>query len=122
MKYEDNPITIDVHSRKRNQVQKMYCVLCNKEKVQLICFNSEENRWKCPRCKNDYQLGFGEIVPQEDILSSSHDEDDNGIGLLVAGEDEFNPDNNNNESKSGIKIPKYMQDSETSTVTYYREQ
>ena len=37
MKYNDNSILIDVHSRKRNKVQKLFCVLCNKDKIQLEC-------------------------------------------------------------------------------------
>ena len=56
-------------------------------------------------------------------MESSHDEDDeDSIGLLVA-EDEFSKeDNDTSTSKSDIAVPKYMKDSETSTVTYYREE
>ena len=61
---------------KRNKSTTIFCVLCNNEKIQLECFNPEENRWRCPRCKNAYQLRVCEILPQEDILESSHDEDD----------------------------------------------
>ena len=53
-------------------------------------------------------------------LESSHEEesefDDNG-GLLVA-EDEFGSKEEDNTSKSDIKIPDYMKDSETTKVTY----
>ena len=86
--YTDNPILIDV-TRKRNKIQKIFCVLCNNEKIQLECINPEENRYKCPRCKNDYQLGFGEIIPQEDILESSHEENDDNGPVLLTAEDEL---------------------------------
>ena len=120
--YNDNPIVIDVDSRKRNKSQSIFCVLCNNDdKIQLECFNSEENRYRCPRCKNTYQPNF-EILPQEDILESSHsEEDEEETGLLFA-EDEFISEDINDTSKSDIKIPKYMQDSETNKVTYFREE
>ena len=38
--------------------EKIFCVLCFNEKIQLECINPEENRYRCPRCKNTYQLGF----------------------------------------------------------------
>ena len=117
--YNDNPILIDVNSRKRNQIQKIFWVLCSKEKIELICINLEENRYKCPRCKMTYHPSF-EIFPQEDILESSHEEEEDSAGLLVAAEDEFSKDNDT--SKSDISIPKYMQDSETTKVTYFREE
>jgi hypothetical protein len=114
--FDDNPILIDTNSR-RNKRQKINCVLC---KVQLECFNPEENRYKCPRCKNTYQLGYGEIIPQEDILESSHEvEEEESAGLLVK-ENEFETEEDTS-SKSDIPIPKYMKDSETSKVTYFRE-
>ena len=95
------------------------CVLCF-TKIQLDCINPEENRYRCPRCKNTYQLGY-ELLPSEDILESSHElEEEDSTGLLVA-DDEFSKEDNDT-SKSDIKIPKYMRDSETSKVTYYREE
>jgi hypothetical protein len=116
--YNDNPIIVDVNS-KRNKKQKILCVLCF-PKVQLDCINPEENRYKCPRCKNTYQLGF-EILPSEDILESSHElEEEDSVGLLVA-EDEFSKEDKE-ESKSDIAVPKYMQNSETSKVIYYLEE
>ena len=119
--YNDNPIVIDVDSRKRNKSQSIFCVLCNNEKIQLECFNSEENRYRCPRCKNTYQPNF-EILPQEDELESSHESDEeDSVGLLVA-EDEFSKEEDNDTSKTDIKIPKYLKDSETTTVTYFREE
>ena len=119
IQFNDNPITIDVNSRKRNRNKTIFCVLCNNDKVQLECINPEENRYRCPRCKNTYQLGF-EILPSEDILESSHESDEeDSVGLLVA-EDEFSREEDDT-SKSDIAVPKYMQDSETTKVTYLRE-
>ena len=54
----NNSILIDTKSSPNNRKRKINCVLCI-SKPELVCVNPEENRWKCPRCKNDYQLGFG---------------------------------------------------------------
>ena len=119
--YNDNPILIDVNSRKRNKSLSIFCVLCCNDKVQLECINPQENRYRCPRCKNTYQPNF-EILPQEDELESSHESDEeDSVGLLVA-EDEFSKEEDNDTSKTDIKIPKYLKDSETTTVTYFREE
>ena len=89
-------------------------------KIQLDCINPEENRYRCPRCKNTYQLGY-EILPQEDVLESSHgEEEEDSVELLVA-EDEIS-NKEENTSKSDIPIPRYMRDSETSKVTYFKEE
>ena len=115
-----NPLLIDVNSHKRNKSQPIFCVLCNNDKVQLECINLEENRYRCPRCKNTYQTNF-EILPQEDELESSHEsEEEDSVGLLLA-EDEFSKEDNDT-SKSDIAVPKYMKDSETSKVTYFSEE
>ena len=126
---DDNPIIVDVNS-KRNQRQKILCVLC---KIQLNCISAEENRYKCPRCKNTYQLGF-EINEFEDEFESSHEEEDielsgldnnNSAGLLSAAEDEFNKedsDSNDNSRSGEIKLPKYFKDSATTKVLEYREE
>ena len=98
--YNDNPLLIDV-SRKRNKIQQLFCVLCNNEKIELECIDILNNRYRCQRCKNIYQPNF-EILPQEDVLESSHEEEEDSAGLLVA-EDEFREDNN---SKSDIAVPK----------------
>ena len=94
IQFNDNPIAIDVNSRRRNKRnQKIFCVICF-PKVELTCINPEEMRYKCMRCKNTYQLGGYEILSQEDELESSHEsdfEDSTGVGLLSATEeDEFN--------------------------------
>jgi hypothetical protein len=65
IQFNDNPILIDVNS-KRSRKEKILCVLCF-PKIQLDCINPEENRYRCPRCKNTYQLGY-ELLPSEDIL------------------------------------------------------
>jgi hypothetical protein len=121
--YDDNPILIDTNS-KRQRKQKILCVLC---KVQLDCTNPEENRYKCPRCRNTYQLGFNQINEFEDELESSHEEDDfedsDSVGLLVADDDdEFDEDIEEDDSKSDIPIPKYMQNSATTELIDYREE
>jgi hypothetical protein len=111
----DNPIIIDTKS-KRYRKQKILCVLC---KIELTCINPESLHYKCPRCKNDYNLYYNQILPQEDILESSHEsEEEDSVGLLVA-EDEFKT--NTKKEDSGIKRPKYMQDSTTTKVVEYRE-
>ena len=80
----------------------------NNEKIQLDCFNIEENRYRCNRCKNTYQIGF-ELLPKEDILESSHEleEEEDSAGLLCA-ENEFSKVEEDNKSKSDIPIPTYL--------------
>lgn len=116
----DNSILINTDSKPRNQ--KIHCVLCSNEKIELICINSEENRYKCPRCKNDYQIGFEILPSEEDILESSHESGNEGPLLLSAEDNELETREDNNKSKSDIKIPKYFKDSETTTVTHFREE
>jgi CRISPR/Cas system-associated protein Cas10 (large subunit of type III CRISPR-Cas system) len=129
--YDDNPIVVDVNSR-RNRKQKILCVLC---KIELNCISPEENRYKCPSCKNTYQLGF-EINEFEDSLESSHEDEDDielsgiesdsaGIGLLTSdNEDGFTTDEDDEyDNKSGsIPIPDYMKSSGTRTIVEYREE
>ncbi|HJT85000.1 MAG TPA: hypothetical protein VJ697_10995 [Nitrososphaeraceae archaeon] len=111
----DNSIFLDTSSSKRHKNQKIFCVICF-PKIELALVNAEENRYKCPRCKNTYQPNF-EMFPSDDILESSHEEQDEGTGLLCA-DNEFKQQ----EFDSGkIKRPKYMQDSDTTMVTSYKE-
>ncbi len=119
---DSNSIIIDTNnSNSRNIKRKINCVLCF-PKVQLNLVNEEECKWRCPRCKNDYQIleHSGDLIPEEDELESSHDSDDEGIGLVCA-EEEFKSEDNN-ESKSDIAVPKYMQSNGTQKVTYFREE
>ncbi len=113
MKFDDNPILLDTSNDSSKRKQKILCVLC---KIELDCFNPSENRYRCHRCRNTYQLGF-EILPQEDELESSHSNElDEGVGLLSA-EDEFH----DSVEEEKIKRPKYMQDSDTTKVIEYHE-
>ena len=122
-KFNDNPIIVDTDSRSKKK-QKINCVLC---KIELDVVNAEERRFKCPRCKNTYQLGY-EIIPQEDVLESSHSEDDfedldENSGLLVADNDlDFDDNDDEYKTKSDIPIPDYMKSSATTKVIEYREE
>ena len=115
----ENSILVNTNSKSRKQT--IFCVLCSNEKIQLECINPEENRYRCPRWKNFYSVGF-EILPQEDILESSHEEGENEGAILLNAEDSEFETRENKESKSDIKIPKYFKDSETNKVTYFREE
>ena len=134
--FEDNPII--VNSRNRNGQQKIFCVLCtNKQKIELDCISppgEQQLSYKCPRCKNTYQLGY-EIIEHEDILESSHEDDDNielsGLegsdspGLLIKDHElDFHTLDQEHEEKSkkgNIPIPKYFKDSDTTTIKDYKE-
>ena len=116
--FDDNPIIVDVNSYKSKKKLKILCVLC---KLPLDCINSPEDlRYKCPRCKNIYQLGY-EILEHEDDIESSHEDEDvelsglgdnDSVGLLVATDNEFTTtteeENNNTTTRSNIPIPDYM--------------
>jgi phage FluMu protein Com len=139
--FKDNPIIVDSNSR-RNKKQKIFCVLCY-PKIQLDCISElveEENkggqqlRYKCPRCKNTYQLGY-EIIEHEDILESSHEDDDNielsglesigSSGLLIKDNElEFpslDEEHEEESRKNKIPIPKYFKGSETTKIIKYNE-
>jgi len=118
--YNDNPIIVDVNYR-RNKKQKVLYVL-SFPKIQLECTDPESNKWRCPRCKNSYEL-YNQINEFSDELESRHSEEsefDDDVGLLVA-EDEFSKEDDDT-SKSDIPIPNYMKYSETTKVTYFREE
>ena len=128
--FDDNPIIVDVNNSKRNKKQKILCVLC---KIQLECISFEGLRYKCPRCKNTYQLGY-EILEHEDDFESSHEEEadielsgiestvGSGVGLLVANDDdEFTTNDNKYTTKSDIPIPKYMKPGPGRKVVEYHE-
>jgi hypothetical protein len=120
---DNNAIFIDT-KKSNNKKRKINCVICN-PKVELTLVDVENCKWKCTRCKNDYQIldYGGDIIPEEDSLESSHDDydDDADNSSLLSAEDEFNNDNDNNESDS-IPIPKYMQSHGTTEVVEYREE
>ncbi len=127
--FEDNPIIIDVNSKK-NKKQKILCVLC---RIQLDYVS--ELKYKCPRCKNTYQLGY-EILEHEDDFESSHSEDENielsgieslsvdSVGLLSAIDDIYSiEDDDDSSTKPGkIKVPSYMKSGEGRKVVEYHEE
>ena len=90
--------------------------------------------YKCPKCKNTYQLGY-EILEHEDDIESSHEDeadiielsglDSDSVGLLIKDNElEFPSLDEQKEEKSKkgkIPIPKYFKDSETTTVIEYNE-
>ena len=119
IQFNDNPtIIIDTNPKRNNRRKIIFCVLC---KVQLECISAEEQKYICPRCKADYSL-YENMIPQEDILESSHEEDsnDNNVGgLLSANDNEFKT---NEEEESGkIEIPEYMKPAPGRNVVEYRE-
>lgn len=124
----NNPIIIDVNARRKKK-QKILCVLC---KIPLNCISpDDELRYKCPRCKNTYQLRY-EILEHEDDFESSHENEDvelsgiddnsNNVGLLTADNElDFDEDIKEKEEEGSIQIPKYMQNSDTTEVIEYHE-
>ena len=139
--FDDNPIIVNSSSNRRNKKLKIFCVLCF-PKVQLKCIIStppedgEELRYKCPRCKNTYQLGY-EILEHEDDIVSSHEdeaddieltglESDSGVGLLTKDNELDFPSLDEqyyeDKERGKIPIPKYMKDSVTTKVIEYNEE
>ena len=122
--YNDNYNIITTNSKSNNR-RKINCVICY-PKIQLELVNEEEFRYKCPRCKNDYQIldnNEGDIIQEEDILESSHDSEEDPVLVTADYTDTIKPEHilNSHKPKSDIKIPWYMKDSETTKVTHYRE-
>ena len=124
----NNAIYLDTKSNNNKRHKKIYCVLCF-EKTELRLFNEEESRYKCPRCKNDYQIldigEGGDLLPEEDELVSSHEQNEEGPILFTVSD--TNTDTNSildreKRKNIDIKIPWYMKDSATTKVTYYREE
>jgi phage FluMu protein Com len=115
-----NAITLGTNNSKSRK-QKIYCVICF-PKLQLELVNAEEFRYKCPRCKNFYQIldnNEGDMIPEIDELVSSHDENEGPA--LVTADYTIKPEQVLNVKKSDIKIPKYMQNTDTTTVIDYQE-
>jgi hypothetical protein len=143
--FKDNPIIVNPNYNRNNKKQKIFCVLCY-PKIELDCISDpvveeqkgEQLRYKCPRCKNTYQLGY-EIIEHEDILESVHEDEDNielsGLessdspGLLIKDNeldfptlDQEQEEESTNKKKGKIPIPKYFKDSETTIVKDYKEE
>jgi hypothetical protein len=102
------------------------CVICKDSKLEQI----DSNVLKCKICHNKYVLGY-EILKHEDEITDPYSDDPDielsgleGIGepLLLTTDDDFKSDNNNDSTKTDIKIPKYFQDSETTKITDYHEE
>jgi hypothetical protein len=103
------------------------CVIC-KIKLDKI----DEYIFKCPLCKNKYNI-YQEIQEFQNEFGSSHDdsaaeielaglESAAGETLLLCAEDEFSKEEDNDTSKSDIKIPKYFRVSPTTKIIEYREE
>ncbi len=112
---------------------KPMCVICH---VPLNKLETDDYLWLCPKDRSHkYQL-FYEVMSYENDFSTIYSEEEEneielagleGVGdpVLFSSTDDtiMKPEPiNANKSKSDIKIPKYMQDSETTKVTYYREE
>jgi hypothetical protein len=138
--FKDNPIIVNPNYRSRNKKQKIFCVLCY-PKIELDCISepvedtTEQLRYKCPRCKNTYQLGY-EIIEHEDVLESVHEDEDNielsGLessdspGLLIKDNEldfpTLDQEYKEESRKNKIPVPKYFKDSVTTKVIEYHEE
>lgn len=93
--------------------------------------------YKCPRCKNTYQLGYEILEHEDDIVSSHEDESDiielaglqssgvNSVGLLTkeGNELDFPSLDEQYENREGkIPVPDYFKDSVTTKVIDYKEE
>lgn len=130
--FKDNPAVIVGDVDKRNKKQKILCVI---DKVQL---NQIEPRiYKCPKCKNTYQLGY-EILEHEDDIEFSHEDEadiielsgldsSDSVGLLTKDHELDFPtldqemEKESSNTKGKIPIPKYFKDSETTKIIKYNE-
>jgi hypothetical protein len=108
---------------------KPMCVLCH---VPLYKLESEDYQWICSKDRSHkYQLFYEVMSYDNDFGTVLGEEEENqielagleGVGeplLLSANDNEF--EDSNDKNNGDIKIPKYMKDSETSKVTYFREE
>lgn len=108
---------------------KPMCVLCN---VPLYKLENEDYQWICTKDKaHKYQI-YAEVISYDNEFSTIYsEEEENEIELaglegvnepmLLSGADELKREEDN-KNRSDIKIPKYMTDTETTKVTYYREE
>ena len=97
------------------------CVICKDSKLEQI----EPNVLKCKICKNQYVLGY-EILKHEEEISDPYSDDPDielsglsGVNEPVEICDSY--DFKEKESND-IPIPKYMKDSSTTKVIYFREE
>jgi hypothetical protein len=108
------------------------CVLC---KINLT--NIDEHIFSCPNCKRQYILDY-EIFAYDDEVGTAFDEEAatiemEGIAAMSGPRLETQPNeldfsneikekDEDPKSKSDIKIPKYLKDSETTKVIDYQEE
>lgn len=108
------------------------CVLCH---VHLYKSENEDYQWICSKDKSHKYQIYAEVMAYDNEFSTIFGEEEEnqielagleGVGeplLLTSDNDsEFSKEEKESKSKSDIKIPKYMKDSETTTVTYFREE
>ena len=117
--------SIILHTDSKSKKKKIMCVICYPT-IELSLVNEEEGKWKCPRCKNDYFiLGYDrDLVPEEDELISSHEQNNEGPLLLSATDTDIDSTSKldrENQSKTDKKLPKYLQDSDTTKLISYEE-
>lgn len=131
MSFDDIDDSIIVNNN-NNKKQKILCVI---DKVPLDIIEPPLV-YKCPRCKNTYQLGY-EILEHEDDIVSSHEDEAadielaglesiNSVGLLTKDNEldfpSLDEEKESNSRKGNIPVPKYMKDSVTTKVVEYREE
>ena len=120
------------------------CVLCKCNLEEI-----DTNLFKCPTCKREYIMDY-EIMTYDDSIGTAHDEEAatiemEGIAAMSGPRLETKPDeldfksdddddiieqsssknfyqNGKNKTRSDIKIPDYMKDSETKKVIDYKEE
>jgi hypothetical protein len=118
------------NNKRRN---KPICVLCH---VPLDKIEEEEIQFRCPKCHKIYQLYYEVMAYESDFETIYQEEEDSleleGLegsqsspALVVLEKDNYYDDNEYNNknptTRSDIKIPKYMQDSETTKVIDFKE-
>jgi hypothetical protein len=110
------------------------CVIC---KIDLE--EQDINVFQCPKCQREY-IGEYEIMNFGDEVGTAFDDEAATIELegiagaskpIIESHKDLSPTDDNNSSsvleqekstKSDIKIPKYLKDSETNKVIEYEEQ
>ena len=95
----------------------LLCVVCN---VGLK--NIKEYVFKCPKCKNEYNLD-SEIVEHEDYFQSSHYDEPEGTGVGGSGPLFFtaNDEEETSETKPGFESMDYIHKKPGIKVLDYQE-
>jgi len=109
------------------------CVICKLDLEEV-----DDKVFRCPKCKRDY-IGEYEIMSHDDEIGTAHDEEAStieleGIAALTTPRMATKPDDMDHNdgmmsildrekgSKTDIKIPKYLRDSETTKVIEFDEE